>query len=163
MWGPNSSGATGTGTTSGSQNVPVKNSSIKWVSKVIDSFSITSTSYYYPTPWLIAHDNEEDWKNKVNGTIYACGSSYPSKNLYGVATGLTHSSWNPIPMPWGYQGQVRDICNAGYGQSSTQECAYMALMMDGTIWGTGYNGNYTHGLSDTSSSWTLRRKTLIGG
>ena len=163
MWGPNTNGATGTGTTSGSQNVPVKNSSIKWVSKVIDSFSITSTSYYYQTPWLIAHDNEEDWKNKVNGTIYACGASYASKGLYGVGTGVVHSSWNPIPMPWGYQGQVRDICNAGYGQSNTQECAYMALMMDGTIWGMGYNGAYTHGLSDTNTNWTLRRKTLIGG
>ena len=66
-------------------------------------------------------------------------------------------------MPWGYQGKVRDICNAGYGQSSTWECAYMAMMMDGTIWGTGYNGGYTHGLSDTNTNWSLRRKTLIGG
>tara|TARA_B000000557_G_scaffold182694_1_gene149283 strand:+ start:163 stop:2871 length:2709 start_codon:yes stop_codon:yes gene_type:complete len=163
MWGPNSNGATGTGTTSGSQNVPVKNSSVKWVSKVIDCFSVTSTSYYYMTPWLIAHDNEEDWKNKVNGTIYSCGANYASKALYGVGTGLVHSSWNPIPMPWGYQGKVRDISSHGYGQSSTWECGYMCLMMDGTIWGQGYNGAYSHGLSDTNTHWTLRRKTLIGG
>ena len=86
-WGSKYQWSNWNGSTSGSQNVPVKDSSLKWVSKVVSPFNTTSTSYYYGTTWLIAHDNEEDWKNKVNGTIYAWGYDTYAMGVYGVATG----------------------------------------------------------------------------
>ncbi len=158
-WGPNTNGQTGTGSTSNSQNVPVKDSALKWVSKVVSPFNTTSTSYYYGTTWLIAHDNEEDWKNKVNGTIYAWGYDTYAKGLYGVATGLTHSSPTPLPMPYGYQGKVRDIDINGYGQSSTNETGFNVLMMDGTMWTNGTSNNYQQGFVDNTSNYSLSRKT----
>ena len=157
-WGPNTHGVSGCGSTSGSQNVPVKDSSLKWVSKVVCGFNCTSTSYYYGATWCIAHDNEDDWKNKVNGTIYAWGYQQYALGIYGVATAINLSSPTALPMPYGYQGKVRDIDINGYGSGSTIETGFNVLMMDGTMWTNGQSNNFQQGFTDNVSTYMLTRK-----
>jgi alpha-tubulin suppressor-like RCC1 family protein len=159
-WGPNNEGQSGCGTTSGSQNVPVKDANLTWVSKVVSVLSNTGT--YYGSTWCISHDNEEDWQNKVNGTIYSWGYGNHDKGIYGVAATMVNTSPYALPMPYGYQGQVRDIDTLGYKQSTTEEGGYSVLMMDGSLWTQGYGSTHQMGQSWDSYNYNLTRKSEIG-
>jgi alpha-tubulin suppressor-like RCC1 family protein len=148
-WGPNNNGQTGMGTTSGGQATPSKDSSITWVSKVYGN-SCTDGSCYGQT-MLIAHDNEEDFKNKVFGTLYVTGYNNYANPLFGVSTGVTVSSFTPVPLPLGYQGKVRDIGSLGHSVTSGQTMGWMVLMMDGTMWTCGMESTYMLGRHQNES------------
>jgi len=148
-WGPNNNGQTGMGTVSGGQATPSKDSSITWVSKVYGN-SCTDGSCYGQT-MLIAHDNESDWQNKVFGTIYVTGYNNYANPLFGVSTGVTVSSFTPVPLPLGYQGKVRDIGSLGHSVTSGQTMGWMVLMMDGTMWTCGMESTYMLGRHQNES------------
>ena len=158
IWGSAGNGQCGNGSSSGSQNVPLKVNGVNWVSKMIFPFSVTSTSYYYAMTLCIAHKNEEDWYNKVNGYVFATGYPQAAKGIYGLATTVTTTSWTPVGMPYGYQGKVRDMWAIGYGASSTQESGTCILMMDGTLWTNGYGTGQQRGSHDTNTTYAWHRK-----
>lgn len=158
IWGSAGNGQCGNGSSSGSQNVPLKVNGVNWVSKMIFPFSVTSTSYYYAMTLCIAHKNEEDWYNKVNGYVFATGYPQAAKGIYGLAATVTTTSWTPVGMPYGYQGKVRDIWSIGYGAGSTQESGTCILMMDGTLWTNGYGTGQQRGSHDTNTTYAWHRK-----
>ena len=160
IWGYAKNGQCGNGSAAGSQNVPLKVSGINWVSKMIFPFSTTSTTYAYAMTLCIAHKTEEDFYNKVNGYIFATGYPAATKGIYGVAAGVTTTSWTPVSMPYGYQGKVRDIWAIGHGQSSTQQTGSCILMMDGTLWTNGFGTGQQKGSFDVNTSYAWNRKGI---
>ena len=142
-WGPNGNGQTGMGTTTGSQAVASKDANLTWVSKVIGNGS--ENGNYYSQVITISHDNEEDWQNKVNGTIHVTGYNNYSNPVYGAATGVTLTSFTAIPLPVGYQGKVRDVMSLGHSSTTTQTHGWGVLMMDGTFFTCGHESSHMLG------------------
>ncbi len=149
-WGPNGNGQTGMGTVTGSQAVPSKDNNLTWVSKVIGNGS--ENGNYYSQVITISHDNEEDWQNKVNGTIHVTGYNNYANPVYGAATGVTLTSFTAIPLPLGYQGKVRDVMALGHSSTTGQYHGWGVLMMDGTFFTCGHE-----------TTMMLGRFTQLGG
>ena len=159
-WGPNAGGVTGMGTTSGSQAVPSKDANLTWVSKVMGNGSSDSNNYQQCL--AISHDNQEDWENKVNGTLFITGYNNYANLLYGAATGITISSFTAVPMPQGYQGKVRDIMCMGHSSSTNQYYGWGVLMMDGTFWTAGVESNYQQGRFTQLGAHHMQPRVPVG-
>jgi len=133
-WGPNGSGQTAMGTVTGSQSTPAKDANLTWVSKVVGN---SSGGGYYNQSIAICHANEDDWDNKINGSIYVTGYNNFANPVFGTTAGVQLTSWTPVPLPNGYQGKIRDVMPMGHSTSSSQYGGWGVLMMDGTMWTNG--------------------------
>ena len=158
-WGPNGGGYTGMGTTSGSQAVPSKDSNLKWVSKVLGNGSSNGT--YYAQTMAIAHDNEADWQNKVNGTLYVTGYNNYANPVFGAAAGVTLTTFTPVPLAMGYQGQVRDIMSLGHSSTTTSVYGWGVLMMDGTFFTSGVESNFMLGRAGNYGGHHLQPRSVV--
>ena len=85
----------------------------------------------------------------TNGTIWGAGDSNQGQLGIGTPIGIQNIL---IQLTSDISGRTPKYISCGYIHT-------MVLMMDGTIWGTGNNGNGQLGLNDTTNRYTLTQIT----